>query len=219
MTRPKAADVGSPPPVSEDESDQPHAPRRARRRRSRVPGVSPRPSNAARPDLTAVAHHEAGHWVVARLLGSNVGMIEVGWDHVTESWGRTARGDIPDLYLKSHQIRTVEEALGDPGYRDAVERQATLTLAGPAAEAQYLNRRALRGARTDLVQARLLLVPFNNHQRAFDAHLRRIRRRARILVRATENWIAIMAVAQAVGRRKHLDLAQAIRIADTARVS
>jgi hypothetical protein len=175
----------------------------------------PRP----RVDLTAVAHHEAGHWVGARLLGSNVGMIEVGWDHVTESWGRTARGDIPDLYLKSHQIRTVDEAVGDPGYRDAVERQATLTMAGSAAEAEYLNRRALRGARTDLVQARLLLAPFNVDQRAFDAHLSRIRRRARILVRAPENWVAIKALARAVRRRMHLDLAQATRIADTARVS
>ncbi len=146
-------------------------------------------------------------------------MIEVGFDHVTESWGRTARGDIPDLYLKSHQIRSVEEAVSDPGYRDAVERQATLTMAGPAAEAHYLNRPALRGAKTDLLQAGLLLAPFNDDQKAFDSHLRRIRRRARMLVRAPENWVAIKAVAQAVARRKHLELAQAARIADSASAS
>ncbi len=170
------------------------------------------------PDLVAVAHHEAGHWVIALSFGSNVGEISVGWDHITTSWGRTAMGDLPDLFLRSHRFAAVEEAMNDPRYRDAVERQATMNMAGPAAESRFLHRRTWRGAKSDIIATKLLLAGVNDTERAWATHYKRIRRRSRILVELPSNWTAIEALARAVLRHETLDVAQAIGVVNGARI-
>ena len=84
-----------------------------------------------------------------------------------------------------------------------------MQMAGPAAEIRFLGRRAIRGARTDTLQAKLLLASVNTDERAFNAHYRRVRQQARVLIQSSEHWAAIRAIAAAVLEQQHLDLAEA----------
>lgn len=173
------------PPAAQPGKRSPHA------RRTTPPG---RPSR----ELTATAHHEAGHAVVSLALGRAVRRVSIVPNPKDDTLGH-CRG-YPSRRLARVSFLPFEEA------RRVVEVRALVLFAGGLAEAEFLgraNRVGAQGDREDL--ADLLLIATGSAAEAA-AYGNWLCERARNMVLA--HWHQIQAVAGALLERKVLSGAE-----------
>lgn len=119
----------------------------------------------------ATAYHEAGHAVMALVLGRPVACVSVGARR--ESLGTCAFG----------------KAVFRPS-EDWLEREALISLAGLAAEARYTGAYAWDGAARDLVYVEGLAAQRAGPRKAARL-MRRLLAKAEHLLNRAENWRAV----------------------------
>ncbi len=139
--------------------------------------AAPSPAEAADPRLTATAYHEAGHAVMALLLGRAV-------HKVTVAPGQMLRG----VRLGACEMRKGRmKASNDP-----LEDEVLILLAGMVAESQWSGQYCRQGASQDLRAVRRLL----SHDRAHkERQLERLEQR---LIDKTEHLLCDAAAVEAI---------------------
>jgi hypothetical protein len=137
------------------------------------------PTSSAVPnsDLTATAYHEAGHAVMAVLLGRQVLKVSI-------APGQMGFG----VRLGACEIR---KGAGK-GSKDWIEEEVLILLAGMVAQAQWVGEHCRQGAAQDLQGVRRLL----SHSRA--ATERQLERLEQRMLDKTEYLLGDEAAAQAV---------------------
>jgi hypothetical protein len=91
-----------------------------------------------------IAHHEAGHAVIARVLGLEVDSVTIIPDPVADTAGICFRDDAMWLALYADLATRLS----------AIEKNVVVSLAGPAAESQYLGKRETVATGGDLKMAK-----------------------------------------------------------------
>jgi len=153
--------------------------------------------------LKATAYHEAGHAVAALRL--NVSVRSVSIVPTKGSLGRMAHyrktGFSPDIDITSLRAKGV------------LERDAIVTLAGPAAEKRYTGRYNGHGAGSDIDRVLNLLSYACPDEKVLRAYFHYLRESAAAMMRSEHVWAQVAAVArellkqETIGRAAFLDVA------------
>jgi len=135
------------------------------------------PAEAADPRLTATAYHEAGHAVMALLLGRAVHKVTVA----------------PGQLLSGVRLGACEMRKGrSKASNDPLEDEVLILLAGMVAESQWTGQYCRQGATQDLQAAGRLLSLNRAHN---ERQLERLEQR---LIDKTEHLLGQTAVMQAI---------------------
>lgn len=150
--------------------------------------------SSATDRLELIAYHEAGHAVIALVLGLNIGRRGVTIIPDKTSVGST---DLPRFWVSGGFIA--------PRTHVRIENYAVAYLAGPAAQDRFRPRSRFRG-HSDLDQAADLLGCISESSRVATARLDVAIRRARHLV--GRHWSDVVAVAGALIEHRILSMMQ-----------
>jgi len=141
-----------------------------------VPANSTEPA-AVSPDLVATAYHEAGHAVMAMILGRGVQKVTIAAARMQTGGQRLGVCELGKGRTKPSQ--------------DTIEDEALILLAGMVAEARFTGEYCRRGAATDIRMVTRLL----QNRAGTDRQLERLQRR---LLEKTEHLLSETGHARAI---------------------
>jgi len=176
------------------------------------------PSPYAAKKLHAAAHHEAGHAVIAHLMGIPFKSIVVDHQPFPDTFGAPALGTInfdrewPDFAAPGHPRFDRSRA------RDYVARDVRMTLAGPLAESLYTHcwQDLPMNEGDDEFMAFELAELLYSQPKPQHEWVNRLRFQTLELLMRAEVWAAVKALASVLIERQQLNAKGAYRVIHSA---
>lgn len=141
------------------------------------------PTEESRATDTMTAYHEAGHAVIALILGRDVHRVSI-----LPNQTRLGQCDLKKGAVKAS--------------KDWLETEVLILLAGVAAEGRVSGRYCWDGASRDLRQARALTESRAGSARQAERLERRWLDKVEFLLNSPENWLAVEMLAKDLVERK-----------------